>query len=76
MLMPTSDVAVAAARLRDAHAALDDSVALLRRAAVLDWDSPAGDDCRAAVGDLLTVLATDTGTVEQAVLVATALETP
>ncbi|MFV2143833.1 hypothetical protein [Isoptericola sp. G70] len=75
MLMPTSDVAVAATRLRDAHAALDDSAALLRRAAVLAWDSSAGEDCRAAISDLLTILATDSGAVEQAVRVTAALET-
>ncbi|WP_277207391.1 hypothetical protein [Isoptericola croceus] len=76
MLLPTTDVAVAAAHLRAARAALDDATALLRRAAGLDWDSPAGDLCRDTVGDLLQALATDAATLTQAVLVAEACEVP
>ncbi|PRZ04102.1 hypothetical protein BCE75_11123 [Isoptericola sp. CG 20/1183] len=76
MLMPTSDVAVAAARLRDARAALDDSADLLRRAADLDWDSAAGAGCRTAVGDLLATIVADAGTVDLAARVTAGVGTP
>ncbi|WP_407319475.1 hypothetical protein UQW22_03580 [Isoptericola halotolerans] len=76
MLLPTSDVAQAAARLRAARTALDDAAALLVRAALLDWGSPAGDRCRTAVDELRRALGVDATTLDQAVRVADACELP
>ncbi|GAA1978392.1 hypothetical protein GCM10009718_13750 [Isoptericola halotolerans] len=67
MLLTTTDVAQAATHLRDARTALDDAVARLGHAALLDWRSPAGDACRAAVDELRLALATDAVTLDQAV---------
>jgi hypothetical protein len=76
MLLPTSDVAEAAARLRAAQTALDDATTLLGRAALLDWHSPAGDGCRAAVDEVRLALAGDTSVLDQAVRVADACALP
>ncbi|MEG3616334.1 hypothetical protein [Isoptericola haloaureus] len=67
MPLHTSDVADAAARLRDARRRLADAVATLHVARGPGWDSPAADACREAVADRLAALDTDRGTVDQAV---------
>lgn len=76
MLLPTTDVAEAAARLRAARTALDDATTLLGHAALLDWASPAGDGCRAAVAALRLALADDATALDQATRVADACELP
>ncbi|NNU27658.1 hypothetical protein [Isoptericola sediminis] len=66
MFVTTSDVATAAALLRRARHRLEDATAALHRARGPGWESAAGDSCRDAVAEVLTLLDADGATLQQA----------